>query len=112
MSFSSSHAEEMGEKKGKNAELLKQTLFLFHNLKGQSVKVDRSKREEERVQEDRRRGGRGCMTDNQVDRKRERAPYHKDICACNEHKVRDADRQRDRPTHQTTLGTVLKCHKT
>ncbi len=98
-------------KKEKNAEFLKQPLFLFHNLKGQSVKVDRSKREEEREQEDRRWGG-GCMTDNQVDWKRERAPYHKDICACNEHKVRDADRQRDKPTYQTTLGTVLKCHKT
>ncbi len=45
-------------KKGKNSEFLKQPLFLFHNLKGQSVKVDRSKREEEREQEDRRwRGG-------------------------------------------------------
>lgn len=87
--------------------------FLFHNLKGQvSVKVDRSIREEEREQEDRRWGGRGYMTDNQVDRKRERTSYHKDRYTCNEHKIREADRQRDKPTHQTTLGTVPKCHKT
>lgn len=52
------------------------------------------------------------MKDYQVDRKRERMSYHKDRCACNKHKIREADRQRDKPTHQTTLGTVPKCHKT
>lgn len=111
VSFSSSHAEK--KKKRKKCWAAQKNTFLFHNLKGQvSVKVDHSKREEEREQEDRRWGGRGHMTDYQVDRKRERMSYHKDRCACNEHKIREADRQRDKPTHQTTLGTVPKCHKT
>jgi len=51
VSFSSSHAE----KKAKMLSCSKKKTLLFHNLKGQvSVKVDRSKREEEREQEDRR----------------------------------------------------------
>lgn len=72
--------------------------FLFLDLEGQvSVKVDRSKRERAKKSERecQKVRGRGYMTDNQVDRKQESPPYHKDRCARNKHKITGTDRQRD-----------------